>query len=133
MLKDILYLGKEYSYNADDHLIQLASMFGYITEKEGRKHFMLYIKPIINGTGNYYIEAETRDGTRTDMIIDYLGHQYVIEMKIWCGNTYHERGEKQLLDYLDHYHTDEGYMLSFCFNKKKYRRQNRGIKRETDY
>lgn len=38
MLKDILYLGKEYSYNADDHLIQLASMFGYITEKEGRVH-----------------------------------------------------------------------------------------------
>ena len=48
---------------------------------------------IINGTGNYYIEARTRNDERTDMIIDYLGHQYVIEMKIWRGNAYNERGE----------------------------------------
>ncbi len=30
-------------------------------EDEGRRRFLLYIRPIINGTGNYYIEAETRD------------------------------------------------------------------------
>ena len=30
-------------------------------EKYGRKFFLLYLKPIINGTGNYYLEAETRD------------------------------------------------------------------------
>ena len=88
-------------------------------EEEGRKHFMLYIKPIINGTGNYYIESETRDRTRTDMIIDYLGKQYIIEMKIWHGNAYNERGEEQLSDYLDFYHCDKGYMLSFNFNKNK--------------
>ena len=46
------------------------------------RFFMLYIKPIINGIGNYYIEAEIRDRSRTDMIIDYLGTQYIIEMKI---------------------------------------------------
>ncbi|MCR4937539.1 MAG: AAA family ATPase [Lachnospiraceae bacterium] len=88
-------------------------------EEEGRKHFMLYIKPIINGTGNYYIESETRDRTRTDMIIDYLGKQYIIEMKIWHGNAYNERGEEQLSDYLDFYHCNKGYMLSFNFNKNK--------------
>ena len=32
--------------------------------------------PIINGTGNYYIEAQTRDQKRTDVIVDYLGKQY---------------------------------------------------------
>ena len=32
---------------------------------------------------------------------------------------YHERGEKQLWDYLDYYHLKKGYMLSFNFNKKK--------------
>nr|MCR5454607.1 AAA-like domain-containing protein [Bacteroidales bacterium] len=88
-------------------------------EDEGRRFFMLYIRPIINGTGNYYIEAKTRDMSRTDMIIDYLGTQYIIEMKIWRGNSYNERGEKQLLEYLDYYHINKGYMLSFCFNKNK--------------
>ena len=40
-------------------------------------------------------------------------------MKIWHGNAYNARGEKQLADYLDHYHLKKGYMLSFNFNKKK--------------
>ena len=53
------------------------------------------------------------------MIIDYLGHQYIIEMKIWHGDAYNMRGEKQLSDYLDHYHLKKGYMLSFNFNKNK--------------
>ncbi|MBP5503251.1 MAG: AAA-like domain-containing protein [Bacteroidales bacterium] len=88
-------------------------------EDEGRRYFMLYIKPIINGTGNYYIEAQTRDLSRTDMIIDYLGTQYIIEMKIWRGNAYNERGEYQLTEYLDYYHVNKGYMLSFNFNKNK--------------
>ncbi|MBR4679384.1 MAG: ATP-binding protein [Bacteroidales bacterium] len=88
-------------------------------EEEGRRFFMLYIRPIINGTGNYYIEAETRDRSRTDMIIDYLGKQYIIEMKIWRGESYNERGEKQLFEYLDYYRINKGYMLSFCFNKNK--------------
>ena len=86
-------------------------------EEEGRRFFMLYIRPIINGTGNYYIEAQTRDRSRTDMIIDYFGTQYIIEMKIWRGESYNERGENQLFDYLDFYHADKGYLLSFCFNK----------------
>ncbi len=88
-------------------------------EEEGRRFFMLYIRPIINGTGHYYIEAETRDRSRTDMIIDYNGTQYIIEMKIWRGESYNERGENQLAEYLDYYHITKGYMLSFCFNKNK--------------
>lgn len=88
-------------------------------EADGRRFFMLFLKPIINGTGNYYIEARTRNDERTDMIIDYQGEQFVIEMKIWHGDAYHERGEKQLSDYLDYYHLKKGYMLSFNFNKKK--------------
>ena len=39
-------------------------------------------------------------------------------MKIWHGNEYNTRGEEQLLGYLDDYHLDRGYMLSFNFNKK---------------
>lgn len=88
-------------------------------EKDGRKFFLFYLNPIINGTGNYYIEAKTRDEGRTDVVVDYLGEQYVVELKIWHGNAYNERGEKQLLEYLNAYHLDKGYMLSFNFNRKK--------------
>ncbi len=88
-------------------------------EKYGRKFFLLYLKPIINGTGNYYIEARTRDERRTDVVVDYLGKQFVVELKIWHGNEYNERGESQLSDYLEYFHLDKGYMLSFNFNKKK--------------
>ena len=88
-------------------------------ETYGRKFFLLYLKPIINGTGNYYIEAQTRDARRTDVVVDYLGVQFVIELKIWRGNEYNERGEQQLTEYLDYYHLDKGYLLSFNFNQKK--------------
>lgn len=88
-------------------------------EEEGRKYFLLYLRPIINGTGNYYIESQTREQKRTDVIVDYQGEQFIIEMKIWHGEEYNTRGEKQLSEYLDAYHADQGYMLSFNFNQKK--------------
>lgn len=84
-----------------------------------RKLFLLYLRPIINGSGNYYIEARTRSMGRTDVVVDYRGVQYVIEMKIWRGQEYHRRGEQQIVGYLDDYHIKKGYMLSFCFNRKK--------------
>ncbi len=88
-------------------------------EKDGREQFLLYLKPIINGTGNYYIEAQTRDQTRTDVIVDYLGEQYIIELKIWRGPRYNAEGEKQISEYLDYFGLSTGYMLSFNFNKNK--------------
>jgi hypothetical protein len=88
-------------------------------EKDGREQFLLYLKPIINGTGNYYIEAQTRDQTRTDVIVDYLGQQYIIELKVWRGDRYNAEGEKQISAYLDYWNLTVGYMLSFNFNKKK--------------
>lgn len=97
-------------YNSDDE---------QFVESYGRKLFLLYLKPIINGTGNYYIEAQTRDQKRTDIIVDFCGIRHIIELKIWHGNEYHKRDEQQLLEYLDYYHTDIGYLLSFNFNKHK--------------
>ena len=88
-------------------------------EKDGREQFLLYLKPIINDTGNYYIEAQTRDQTRTDVIVDYLGQQYIIELKIWRGPRYNAEGEKQISEYLDYFGLTTGYMLSFNFNKNK--------------
>lgn len=104
-------------------MIHFHDIYGENTEKfveeNGRRVFLLYLKPIINGTGNYYIEAQTRDQSRTAVIVDYLGKQYVIELKIWRGNEYNKRGEKQLAEYLEYYHLEKGYLLSFNFNKNK--------------
>ncbi len=104
-------------------VLHFADIYGENDEKfieaYGRKFFLLYLKPIINGTGNYYLEAQTRDARRTDVIVDYRGEQFIVELKIWHGSEYNERGEAQLVDYLDYYHVEKGYMLSFNFNKKK--------------
>lgn len=96
-------------------------------EEHGRKIFLIYLKPIINGGGNFFVEAETRDKTRTDIMIDYGGRQHIVETKLWRGEKYNTHGETQLLEYLEHYKLKKGYMLSFCFNKK---RKNVGIKEE---
>ncbi len=88
-------------------------------EDVGRRYFMLFLRPIINGEGNCYVEPETRNHERMDLVIDYHGVQSICELKIWRGNSYNERGEKQLLDYLAYFHLKKGYMLSFNFNRKK--------------
>ena len=88
-------------------------------EDNGRRIFLMFLKPIINGSGNYYIEARTRNLKRTDIIIDYKGVQSIVELKIWHGQEYRRRGETQLVEYLEYYHLKKGYMLSFNFNKNK--------------
>ncbi len=88
-------------------------------EDDGRRYFMLFLKPIINGTGNCYVEAETRNRQRTDLIVDYCGEQFIIETKLWNGTARHLEGREQLFHYLNHCHLNTGYMLTFNFNKKK--------------
>ena len=192
ILKDILLSGKDSSYNPDEKYIQIAAMFNYIVNKNGkiavacrimetrlynlflkeeensviykqgqidknqfikdgiidmahllerfvvhmnqtykmdhdtefiendaRKVFLTYLRPVINGIGSYHIEEQTRDNDRMDVVVDYLGKQYVVELKIWRGNAYNERGEEQLCRYLEYFGLQEGYLLSFCFNKTK--------------
>ena len=74
---------------------------------------------LINGVGNFYVEARTRNMRRTDLVIDYLGKQYVVEMKISHGDQYNSAGEEQLADYLDALNLAKGYMLTFNFNKRR--------------
>ena len=95
------------------------TMDAKFVEKHGRKQFQLYIRPIINGVGHYYVEAETRNETRTDLIINYNNQEYIIELKIWRGNSYNTKGENQLFEYLKLKKRHTGYLVSFCFNKNK--------------
>lgn len=115
MLQMDLVMQKFYEY--------FESVFGKTDDKfieeEGRRIFLMYLRPIINGTGNYYIEAQTRDKTRTDVVVDYKGQQFIIELKLWRGHKYHQNGHVQLAEYLEHYHCEKGYLLSFNLNKNK--------------
>lgn len=90
-------------------------------ESQGRLLFLCFMKPIINGKGSYYVEPETRSHTRMDVVISYGGQEYIIELKIWHGEEYRQKGLRQLEEYLDSRNCDKGYLISFNFNKgKKY-------------
>lgn len=54
-----------------------------------------------------------------DVVIHYNGKRYIVELKIWHGDRYNEKGEKQIMEYLDRFGLTVGYMLSFSFNKNK--------------
>ena len=92
---------------------------GKFDEVEGRLRFLLFVRPIINGTGHYHVEEETRDRKRMDLVIDYHADEFVVELKIWRGPKYHEDGERQLCGYLDSKHLDKGYLLTYSFNREK--------------
>ena len=88
-------------------------------EEEGRERFITYVSAIINGTGTYDVEPQTRDHRRMDLMIHYLGRRYIVELKIWRGPRYNAEGEKQVSEYLNYFNLSTGYMLSFNFNKTK--------------
>jgi len=93
-------------------------------EKEGRLLFLCFIRPIINGTGFYYVEPRTRQDNRMDIVITYNKKQYIIELKIWRGKIKEEKGLDQLSKYLDSHNEQQGYLVLFNFNKgKKYTRE----------
>ena len=88
-------------------------------EKEGRLLFLSFLKPIINGTGFYYVEPQTRDNRRMDLVVTYDKQEFVVELKIWRGDKYEEKGRDQLSGYLATRGMDEGYLVTFDFSKKK--------------
>ena len=88
-------------------------------EREGRLLFLMFLSPVLNGNGFSYIEVQTPDGTQTDIIVNFLNQQYIVELKIWDGIKKHEKAYDQLLGYMDKFHQSEGYLLTFNFNQKK--------------
>jgi hypothetical protein len=86
-------------------------------EKYCRMLFITYLKPLINGQGFYHIEAQTRNVRRMDLIVDYGNEQFVVELKLWCGDRRHEDAYAQLCGYLDGKGLDTGYLLTFDFRK----------------
>ena len=87
-------------------------------ERDGKLIFLTYLKPLINGTGFYHFESETRDFGKIDLVIDYLKQQFILELKLWYGDSRHEDAIEQLANYLKSKNHDCGYLLTFDFRKK---------------
>lgn len=88
-------------------------------EKQGRLLFLAFLKPIINGTGHYVVEPETRDSTRMDIAVFYEKKEYILELKIWHGPKRFSESRKQLADYMESRAQTEGWLLTFCFQEGK--------------
>lgn len=88
-------------------------------ERSGRLVFLAYLKPIINGHGFAYKEAQISEEKRLDIVLAFYQHQYIIELKRWYGQQAHQEGLEQLADYLDRQNLDKGYLLIFEYNKEK--------------
>jgi len=51
-------------------------------------------------------------------VIDFLKQQFILEMKLWYGESKHEDAYEQLANYLKSKNMDSGYLLTFDFRKK---------------
>jgi len=88
-------------------------------EKHGRLLFLAYLRPIINGKGFYFVESQTRENRRMDIVVTYGDKKHVIELKIWYGQQYEQEGLNQLVNYLDSQGLDEGWLITFGSHKGK--------------
>ena len=98
---------------------QYSTIDSKFIEREGRLLFLAFIKPIINGVGFDFKEVQISEEKRLDIVITYLKEKYLVELKIWYGEEYHQRGLKQLKDYLDIKNLECGYLVIYNFNKNK--------------
>ncbi|AWI04884.1 AAA family ATPase [Clostridium drakei] len=86
-------------------------------EADGRLLFLAFISPIINGTGFAFKEVQGGEEKRFDIVVTYNKEMYILELKRWNGQEYHQKGLVQLGEYLEQYGLDEGYLLIFDFRK----------------
>jgi len=88
-------------------------------EREGRIIFLAFLTPILNGQGYTFKEVQISLEKRLDVIVTYFQHRYIIELKLWYGEEYHQKGLTQLSDYLETHGVEEGFLVIFDDRKKK--------------
>jgi hypothetical protein len=87
-------------------------------ERQGRLIFLSFLVPLINGEGFYYIESETVDAGRMDIVVTYGKEEFIIELKIWHGEEYRQAGFEQLKTYLRSRGAKKGYLVTFDFRRE---------------
>jgi hypothetical protein len=91
---------------------------GSLVEAQGRLLFLAYLRPVINGAGHYFVEAETRANTRMDVVVAYGKEVFIVELKIWHGKSHERDAIGQLAGYVQSQGQAKGYLVSFCDLKK---------------
>jgi len=92
---------------------------GSIVEVEGRLFFLCYLRPIINGGGHYYVEVQTRNNTRMDVVVTFGNQVFIVELKVWHGRQYESNAYDQLAGYVKSQGQTTGYLISFCDLQKQ--------------
>lgn len=67
--------------------------------------------------GNMYLEVQTGRG-RIDLLILHNQRKYIVETKIWEGESLYQSGKKQLAKYLKSEEAVEGYYIVFDHRKQ---------------
>ena len=88
-------------------------------EQHGRLVFLSFLAPILNGKGHSFKEVQTSEEKRLDIVATYNEHKYIIELKRWYGESYHQKGITQLTDYLTVQGVQSGFLVIFEYNKTK--------------
>ncbi|MGE5342920.1 MAG: AAA family ATPase [Candidatus Omnitrophota bacterium] len=87
-------------------------------ERNARLLFLAFIRPIINGRGFDFKEVQVSEEKRLDVVITFDNQRYIIELKIWRGEAYHQSGIRQLCDYLNRQNESSGYLLIYDLRKE---------------
>lgn len=86
-------------------------------ERNGRLVFQAFLRPIINGSGFDFKEAQISEEKRLDIAVTWGNVKYIVELKIWRGPKAHEDGIRQLAEYLDRTNSRKGYLVIFDSRK----------------
>ena len=82
-------------------------------ESVGRHLLLAYLDQFVKLIGGFmHIEVQTGRG-RMDIIITHNQQKYIIETKIWRGDSRYQVGKKQLVTYLRSEGVTEGYYIVF--------------------
>ena len=82
-------------------------------EQQDRLVFLSFLAPILNGKGHSFKEVQTSEEKRLDIVATYNEHKYIIELKRWYGESYHQKGITQLTDYLTVQGVQSGFLVIF--------------------
>jgi len=90
------------------------SWLDHFSYQESGKQLLLmaFLQRVVNGGGSIAREMAVGRG-RTDLVIDFKGDTFVLELKIRRSNINMERTYKQLFRYLDHLNQTHGYLILF--------------------
>ena len=86
---------------------------GFSYHESGKQLLLMaFLQRIVNGGGSIAREMAVGRG-RTDLVIEFNGDIFVLELKIKRSNTNMERTYKQLFHYLDQLNQPHGYLILF--------------------